>query len=122
MDSMYIRKIIKEELEKALREKPNLLGKLKKRLRSMNGSDDSGYGSWKEKGSTWSYDDAEGGYYHTAYVNFSDPAKVQLAGSDHQSKEREKFLPLSKESDIDRIITFIEKTSGLKEGSDGEED
>lgn len=110
-----------ESLEKILLEQEDssseLLMSLKNRLKTMDGSDESGYGSW---GSTdtdqWSYDDAEGGYYNELEVDFSNPTKIKVYGS-NSGQSDEKTFSLNSENDVDYIIEFAEEVSGLREGS-----
>ena len=100
----------------------DLLDKLKKRLKTMEGSDESGYGGWDEsKDTEWYYDDAEGGYYNEAQVIWKNPEMIKVFASAGGPTE-EKTFPLKSESDVDDIIKFVEAEAGLREGSPDEDD
>ena len=85
LTKLHLKRIIKEELEKVMgkeEDSSRLIKKLKSRLESMEGTDDSGYGGWRDKkGTSWYYDDAEGGYYNELDVDFSDPKSIKVSGS-----------------------------------------
>jgi len=134
-------KITKEILKKLVREaledemgssesgKSDLVAKLKERLKSMDGSDQSGYGGWGDTNTDkWSYDDAEGGYYNELEVDFSNPSSIKVYGSDNGYGGDEETFSLNSEEDIDKIIKHAEEVSGLKEdtgdgdSSDGDDE
>lgn len=127
-------KITKEILKKLVREaledemgssesgKSDLVAKLKERLESMDGSDESGYGGWGDTNSDkWSYDDAEGGYYNELEVDFSNPSSIKVYGSNNGEVSDEETFSLNSEEDIDKIIKHAKEVSGLREDTDDED-
>ena len=112
-------KFLKEIIQNVLMEQSandHLLNDLKKRLRSMNGSDQGDFGEWHEDVAKdqWYYDDYEDGNYVKCDINFSNLKSVSVSGS-HGRPTQSSVFSLEAQEDVDKIISFVEKVSGLIE-------
>jgi hypothetical protein len=105
--------------EEEMEEGSGLLDTLKKRLETMEGTDESESGSWNKDEDKWYYDDAEGGEYNEATVNWSNPKMIKVSASTGGYGSETQTFHLKSETDIDDIIRFIEEVAGLSETQQG---